>query len=452
MDIQISKQRSTSQTEISDIESDEEKRLVRRLDIVLMPTLWVLYLLSYADRTNIGNAKVAGMDQDLGLSSDQYSLALVVFFISYIIFEIPSNLLLSRTRPSIFLPIIMVSWGVVTCLMSLVQTPGALYAVRVVVGLFESGFAPGVLLLLSSWYRPAEQARRFSLFYSAAVLSGAFGAVVAGAIMDSLDGAYGIAGWRWLFIVEGATTIAAAIIAAFILPDFPSTTKRFSARERQIAVERLARDNLNVHSEGQSPLSSIKAIQQSLKNWRTWLLAVGYTTIGGSASMSYFYPTLVAGLGYEGDMAQYMVVPIYAVAFVTVLGVGFLNDKIPNHRGLVIAIMMTLATICSIIICAVYNYTARYVLLIFMASGLLASNASSLAYSSSTFASMDQETRGVSLAFVNAIGNLALIYGAYLFPSEDSPKFLRGFGVISALGAVGAVIYLSAHISIRKYA
>lgn len=140
------------------------------------------------------------MADDLSLSSNDYSLALVIFFISYIIFEVPSNLLLSRLRPSIYIPSIMIAWGVVTCCMSLVRTAESLMAVRFILGIPEAGFAPGIMFMLSSWYRKDEQAKRFTIFYSAAVLSGAFGGIVAGAITSTLDGARGIAGWRWLFV------------------------------------------------------------------------------------------------------------------------------------------------------------------------------------------------------------------------------------------------------------
>ena len=143
--------------------------------------------------------------------------------------------------------------------------------------------------------------------------------------------------------------------------------------------------------------------------------------------------------------------PIYSVAFVAVITTGYFNDKIPNFRGAVIAGWLALTMVCSIIVCAVDNFTARYVLLVFMASGLSASNALSLAYASSTFGSMQQETRGVSLAFVNAVANLSQIYGAYLFPSQDAPKYLMGFGVISGLCAVGVVIYSAAHVLVRRY-
>jgi MFS family permease len=137
----------------------------------------------------------------------------------------------------------------------------------------------------------------------------------------------------------------------------------------------------------------------------------GYMVIVGSSTLSYFYPTLVKGLGYTSHMAQYMVVPIYAVAFVAVCFTGFFMDKFPRYRGIVIASWLTLALVCSICVCTIYNFTARYVLLIFMAAGLWASNGLALSYAASTFGSMPSEVRAVALALVNALGNLAQIYG-----------------------------------------
>jgi MFS family permease len=140
------------------------------------------------------------MTDDLNMSSNDYSLALVIFFISYIVFEVPSNLILAKTRPSLYIPGLMFAWGICVTGMAFVQSYSALLALRFLVGLFEAGFAPGVMLMLSCWYKKSEQSRRFSVFYSAAVLSGAFGGLVAGGISSTLEGARGLRGWRWLFV------------------------------------------------------------------------------------------------------------------------------------------------------------------------------------------------------------------------------------------------------------
>lgn len=325
--------------------------------------------------------------------------------------------------------IIRTLWGVATACMSQVKTYAHLVALRTIIGILEAGFAPGILLILSSWYKKNEQSKRFALYISAAVLSGAFGGIVAGAITGGLDGVRGLAGWRWLFvsermhqhtlvfgswsdffpfkIVEGVSTAGWAIISAFILPDFPANTKRLSARERELAITRLECDN--VHTSAEMRLTSFQALSQSVRNWRTWILVAGYMVIVGSSTLSYFYPTLVEGLGYTSHMAQYMVVPIYAVAFVCVAFTGYFSDKVPRQRGLIIACWLTISTICSVIICAVYSFKVRYALLVIMAAGLWATNGLSLSYAASTFGAMPQETRAVSLALVNAMGNLAQV-------------------------------------------
>ncbi|KAF3801992.1 putative transporter [Colletotrichum gloeosporioides] len=431
--------------------AEEEKALVKKIDLFLMPTIWLMYLLSYMDRTNIGNAKIAGMADDIGLSSSQYSIVLVVFFIGYVLFEPPSNMILVRTRPSLYLPFIMALWGVLTCIMSVVKEYHHLIVLRVFVGIMESGFAPGILLIISSWYRRGEQSRRFAVFMSAAILSGAFGGLLAGAITSGLEGAHGIRGWRWLFIVEGVATIGWAGISAFILLDFPATSTRLTPREREIAVARLQEDNVTVRNADEK-LGKGKSFMLALRDWRTWGFIFGYMVIVGSSTLSYFYPTLVHGLGFTSTVqAQYMTVPIYAFAFVCTAITGYFGDKIPDHRGLVIAAWLAFSMITSIIVCVVYNFTARYVLLVLMAAGLWASNAMSLSFASSTFGSMDAEVRAIALALMNALGNLAQIYGAYLFPTDDAPKYLMGFGVISGMLGFGTVVYIIMHILVRRW-
>ncbi|KAI1855671.1 hypothetical protein JX265_006075 [Neoarthrinium moseri] len=432
-------------------DTEEERKLVRKIDLYILPAMWLMYLLSYMDRTNIGNAKIAGMEHDLGLDSGRYSVALIVFFVGYVVWEVPSNMILARTKPSIFLPAIMFLWGCVTIGMAFIQTYEALVGLRVVVGLLEAGFAPGMLLLLSSWYKPEEQARRFGVYISAAILSGAFGGLIAGAITSGLHGSHGLAGWRWLFIVEGAATAVWSIIASFLLMDFPANTKRLTEPERELAIKRLLARSARVETEDAPRLSHLQALKQALTNWRVWLFVVGYMAVVGSSTLSYFYPTLVNGLGYSTTVAQYMTIPIYVAAFFVTAIVVYFMDVYSAWRGFVLGCTMTVAMVCSIIICVVYDFHARYALLVIMASGLWASNGLSLAYASSTFAAMPAEVRGISLAFVNAMGNLAQIYGAYLFPSSSAPKYLMGFGVISGLCFTGVAAYLALYILLRKY-
>lgn len=219
---------------------------------------------------------VKGMADDLKLTSSQYSVALVVFFVTYVAFEAPSNMILVRTRPSRYLPAIMAVWGALTCCMAAIKTYHHLIVLRIFVGVLEAGFAPGILLIISSWYKKTEQSARFAIYISAAILSGAFGGLLAGAITSGLEGRSGIRGWKWLFIVEGSCTIAWAFCASFILLDFPATSKRLTEREREIALARLQKANLNIESGNKAKSGKRQSIIEAFSDWRTWGFIVGY--------------------------------------------------------------------------------------------------------------------------------------------------------------------------------
>jgi hypothetical protein len=150
-------------------------------------------------------------------------------------------------------------------------------------------------------------------------------------------------------------------------------------------------------------------------------------------------------------MAQYMTIPIYMVSFVANLITGIFSDRIPQWRGVVLGGWISISMICAIVTCAVYDLHARYGLLVIMASGLWAANGLALSYASSNFGAMPPEVKAISLAIVNAMGNLAQIYGAYLFPSDDAPKYLMGFGVISGLCFTGVASYLALHVLLRRW-
>jgi MFS family permease len=218
------------------------------------------------------------MADDLDLDSERYSVALVVFFATYVFFEVPSNMILVRSRPSVYLPTIMAMWGAVTLGMAFSPNYQVLIGLRVLMGTLEAGFAPGVLLLLSSWYKKEEQSRRFAVYISAAILSGAFGGLLAGSITTGLKDAHGIAGWRWLFIVEGVGTIGVAAIALFVLPDFPATTsaRKFNEAEKNLAVLRLQNDDQQVRNDDEERMGEWAALKESLVNWKTWAFVIGY--------------------------------------------------------------------------------------------------------------------------------------------------------------------------------
>ena len=180
--------------------SIQERAFLRKLDLRLLPPVTLLYLLSFLDRSNVANAKLDGLTTDLKMTGNQYLTGLTLFFVGYILFEIPQNIALKRTSPRTWLPSITLVWGIVATLMGLSQTMAGFFVVRFVLGAAEGGLFPGVVFFLSMWYKRNEQHYRIALFFSAAALAGAFGGIFAYGI-GFMSGVGGLHGWRWIFIL-----------------------------------------------------------------------------------------------------------------------------------------------------------------------------------------------------------------------------------------------------------
>ncbi|KAJ6440721.1 major facilitator superfamily transporter [Purpureocillium lavendulum] len=418
--------------------STEEKKLVRKIDAYFMPMLWVMYILNYIDRTNIGNAKIAGMQKDLGLTDDGYAWVLSVFFFGYLICEIPSNMILTRSRPSIFLPTIMLIWGALSALMSISKTYGALLGFRFVLGCIEAGFFPGVLYLLSCWYTKAELGKRFAIFFTASVLSGAFGGIIAGAITSHLHDAHGIAGWRWLFIVEGVATVGVALIAYFVLLDYPATSKRLTPEERMLARIRIIHDSVSNGTTGQRRLSHWQAFVAAISDPRTYMFLVLFMLDVGAGTISYFIPTITVTLGYDAVRAQYMTVPIYAVAAVCLNINAWSSDRHVERRWHV-AGPLAVGCACAVVCAAVQTAVVRYVMICFVAAGIWSALPLILSWTSNVI-TLPPEKRAIVLAMVNAFGNFSSVYGSRIWPSGDSPAYHVGFGVTAGFLGAGALL------------
>ena len=179
-----------------------EKALLRKLDRTLLPPLTILYLLSFLDRSNVGNARIEGLPKDLHFTGNQYLTTLTIYFIGYVLFEVPCNIILKKTSPRAWLPTLTIAWGVVATLLGVTQNFGGFLAARFFLGMTESGLFPGVVFYLSMWYKRNEQHYRVALFFSAASLAGAFGGALAYGIAK-MKGVGGLAGWRWIFILVG---------------------------------------------------------------------------------------------------------------------------------------------------------------------------------------------------------------------------------------------------------
>ncbi|PPQ62988.1 hypothetical protein CVT24_006094 [Panaeolus cyanescens] len=250
-----------------DVSDIDEKRLMRKVDLHVVPWLSFLYLLSFLDRGTIGNAKLYNLEQDIGITDKQYLIALTVFFFPYALLEPASNVFLRRVKPSIWLSTMMLLWGIVTVMHGVIKDYGGLITVRVLLGATEAGLYPGIVFYISSWYKRSEMGSRIALFFSSATVAGAFSGLLAAAIAN-MDGIGGKAGWQWIFILEGLFTVVIAVISYWAIQDFPDDAKFLSEPERVFIIRRLQAD-MKLSAAGEK--FSSKYVWQSLADRKTWI-------------------------------------------------------------------------------------------------------------------------------------------------------------------------------------
>ncbi|EKM59177.1 uncharacterized protein PHACADRAFT_205354 [Phanerochaete carnosa HHB-10118-sp] len=461
----------TDQAPMESADHAKRKALTRKvlwkLDTHVLPALAFLWLANFIDRSNIGNASIAGLQTDLHLHGNQYNTALAIFFVSYIIVEVPSNWVLKKIKPSRWLPFIVAIWGVVTTMTGVIQNFSGLVAIRFFLGMCEGGLLPGIVLYLSTLYRPHELQQRVGIFYASASLSGAFGGLLASAILK-MDGVGGLAGWRWIFILEGIATVLIAIFSWATMPADLSSAKFFTDEEREFALWRfreahsvvtgapLSEPAQKINTEGDGDIDAEKegevriesqppqpvAVHQEdeLFEWRevmravldvqVWLTAFAYMGIIVSLySYSLFIPTIVAGLGYTGEEAQLHTVPPYVPAVVFTVVVAFASDRV-KMRGPFMLFFLPIAAagyILAIVAKASTNLQ-RYVAVHLIATGIYPCGPCILSILPNNCAGHYKKATAVALQL--AIANCGGFVATFAYTSDQAPQYKTGHSIV----------------------
>ncbi|CAO3698312.1 unnamed protein product [Rhizopus stolonifer] len=286
------------------VDRAEEKKLVRKLDLRIMPLFCLFYFADFLDRANIGNAALAGIQVDLDMTSTQLSTAISAFFVTYvssscnflfaypkkqILFEIPSNIVLEKTNAAKWLSFIMFVWGLATLAIAFVNDFTGLLIARLILGAAESGFVPGILFLLSKVYKPHEFTMRVSILLTMGTLSGAVSGPLTFAV-SSIKGE--LRGWQYLFLVEGAPTIVLSFVSYCFLFDDLQKVKWLTDEQKKLQSQRLV-------IEPSSHAATLSVLWIALSDWKTWvfgiLLFMNCITI---VSFGVFSPVLINGNGY----------------------------------------------------------------------------------------------------------------------------------------------------------
>lgn len=398
-----------------------EKALLRKLDRKLLPALTLLYLLSFLDRSNVANARVEGLVVDLHMTGNQYLTGLTLYFIGYVLFEIPCNVVLKLTSPKMWLPTLTLAWGVVATLLGVTQNMAGFFAARFVLGMTESGLFPGVVFYLSMWYRREEQHFRISLFFSAASLAGAFGGVLAWGIAH-MNGVGGLHGWRWIFILEGILTVLVSLVSYRFVANYPATAKFLTEKERACVHARLEASNDATRNEG----FTWGNVLMALRDPKVWLYGLGFHTMSLPLyTLSLFLPTIIKELGFTAAQAQLLTVPPYAFATALTLTVALLSERFKLRAPFIMG-SAGLAIIGYIILLTETRAGVAYFGTILAAGGIYPATAIVLSWPANNVSG--QTKRATANAMQISIGNLGAVLGTQLYRATDGPRYFLGHG------------------------
>ncbi|KAL1960550.1 hypothetical protein VTO42DRAFT_7129 [Malbranchea cinnamomea] len=413
----------------SDVLADTQatRRLVRKIDLRLLPCLALTYSFALIDRVNLPNARIAGMDEDLGLSiGNRYSLLSMIFFVPYVVFQFPSNIVIRKIGPMWWLPSIVFCWGVVMIGMGFANKWTDILAMRVLLGIFEAGFYPGCVFLLSCWYMRFEVQKRFSAFYLMALLSSGFSSILAYGLMQ-MKGLADLNGWRWIFIIEGIITCVLGLILYIAIVDFPDRatkphviTRRpfLSESEAAIALARIERDR----GDSTADKLTVSKVFNHLKDWKGWEFAWLYllnNTV--TYSFGFFLPIILRNeMKFSLAMSQVLSFPPYVFAAIWMFIMAYLGDRYQT-RGPLIIFNCVVAIVGVSMMGFLTRSRDRYVGVFLGVASANTNVPSILSYMHNNV--VGQSKRAVVSALLIGGGAIGGIAASLIFRQEDAPAY-----------------------------
>ncbi|KAJ4312530.1 hypothetical protein N0V84_009896 [Fusarium piperis] len=434
----ISESGGTSQDHLDPV---AERQLCKKIDLHILPVVSILYLFCFIDRSNIGNARLAGFERDLGMKGIDYNATLSLFYVSYIIFEIPSNILCKIVGPGWVLPILTVLFGGCSVANAFVKNTSQAMAVRFLLGIFEAGMLPGIAYYLSRWYRASELVFRIACYVVTAPLAGAFGALLASAIL-TMDSFGTLRTWRMIFAIEGMITMVLGLIALVILTDSPTTARWLTAEEKELAEARLRSERL-----GQSQVldrMDKKKLLRGIVNPVTMATSVAFffnnITVQG---LSVFAPTIVRTIYSDRTVVQqqlYTAPPYLVGAFFTLL-VPYFSWKL-DRRQIFLALCSIPAVVGYVMFLASKDLMVRYAAF-FLVAALIFPYAP-LSNSQVSANVVSDTARSSAIGWNVMIGNIGGLIAMWSFLPFDGPDYPIGNGInLGGQIAIITIMYLT---------
>ena len=406
-----------------------EDRGYRRVTLRLIPFLLFCYVVAYLDRVNVGFAKLQ-MLADLRMSDTTYGIGAGIFFIGYFVFEVPSNLILHRVGARVWIARIMVTWGVLSMLMMFVTGPVTFYLVRFLLGVAEAGFFPGIVLYLTHWYPSSRRARIISMFLTGVAISGVIGGPLSGWILHTMSGVRGLAGWQWLFLLEGIPSLVMGVATYLYLPDSLERAAWLPDDERRRLQQNL-RDEASGEEHG--------SVFATLRNPRVILYAgISFSFVMGLYGISFWLPQLIRSMGVQdaGRIGVLSGIPSGVAAIVMVV-LGWTSDRTGDRRWHLVGGAALGAT--GLIGAGLYG--SHLVIGLAAMSAAMAGSLSNIAlFWTLPTAALRGTSAAAGIAAINSIGNLAGFLSPYLIGvvKDATGEATYGLYVIAAFMLAGA--------------
>jgi MFS family permease len=404
-----------------------------KIDLRVIPFLCILYLLAFLDRVNIGNARSFGLAADLDLQNVQYNTALTIFFVPYIVAEIPSNILMKKFSPRIWLTGCMFMFGLVSICQGLVSSYGGLLTTRFFLGVFESGMFPGCFYLIGMWYKRSEAQRRYSFFFSSTTFAGAFGGLLAAAI-GKMNLLRGYKGWRWIFILEGVLTCVVALGFFFCIPSFPEDATWLNEEERHYVKARLQVDQGRSAAERKITLRDVGRVFKDYK-----VILGGFMYFGmivPAYGYAFFAPTIIGTFGYSPVETQLHSVPPWACAFGFAMIIAFASDW-AKHRFLFAMGPIAVGMAGFIIQLTATSSHVKYGGLFLITMGTYSAMPVIVCWFNMNLGG--HHRRAVGTAWQVGFGNIGGIIATYAFLQQDAPNYRKGHAICLAFLSMGAI-------------
>ena len=415
--------------------NDPLDRLYRRVSWRLMPFLFLCYVAAYLDRVNVGFAKLQ-MLADLRFSDTVYGIGAGIFFVGYFLFEVPSNLLMTRTGARIWIARIMISWGVISSAMMFTNSVASFYVLRFLLGAAEAGFFPGIILYLTYWYPAHRRARMVALFMSGVAVAGVVGGPLSGWIMKTFAGHHGLSGWQWLFLLEGVPSMLIGVWTLFYLDDGIRSARWLGEDDKRQLEQAIAEDG---KQQQHMPLAQV------FSNGKVWLLALVYFLfVMGLYGVSFWLPQLVKNSGVDDVLTIGLLTAIpYVVAAVVMVLAARHSDRSGERRWHAAA--AALAGALGLIVATVYsdNTVIAMAALSVATAGILSTFP---IFWSLPTAMLGGAAAAAGIALINSVGNLAGFVSPYLVGAikDATHSTADGIYLLAASLVAGAVLVVAA--------